>query len=220
MEVSLIHYLIIGYILLSMVLGAIIANRKGDLATRGAVIGFFSGLFGPIFMYLSHPIKARESDKNVWPENATIGVILNFIIVFAIVSVLGRILARFLILASIGNIVNAAILQSVIRRVGKIEIVYKETYWISFIVVIYASLVGYIGDKIIVGNFFSPVNLMISLALFILNFLILSTIFSAIKDPQKKQAIGLKRGCLISIVYLLIGLIITGIIFALVLLSI
>lgn len=73
------QFLLLSYIGVSMVLGGLIADKKGDFATRGAALSLFSGLFGLLFMYFASPSKAHEGDKTIWPNRAPEATVLNLI---------------------------------------------------------------------------------------------------------------------------------------------
>jgi hypothetical protein len=71
------QFFLLGYTVVSMVLGGLIADKKGDFATRGAAVSLFSGIFGILFMYFGPPSEAYEGDKTIWPKRAPEATILN-----------------------------------------------------------------------------------------------------------------------------------------------
>jgi hypothetical protein len=74
-------YIIIGYTVLSMIGGAVVARCKRDFASRGMSICMFSGVFGLLAMILSAPSRAREGEKSVWPDRAPEACVLNIVAV-------------------------------------------------------------------------------------------------------------------------------------------
>lgn len=77
-------YITILYTVVSMVAGAFIARFRKDYASRGAAISMFSGIFGPVFMWLSPNSKVREGDTAVWPDRSPEATVLNIILVLLI----------------------------------------------------------------------------------------------------------------------------------------
>ncbi len=74
-------YITIGYTLLSMALGAALALKKHDFASRGAAVSMFAGLFGPLFMLLEAPSQGREGGEEIWPARGPEAVVLNIVLV-------------------------------------------------------------------------------------------------------------------------------------------
>ena len=74
-------YITIAYTLVAMVVGGIVAAVKKDYPSRGVAVSMFAGLFGPLFMALDRPSKAREGESRVWPARGPEAVILNVVFV-------------------------------------------------------------------------------------------------------------------------------------------
>ncbi len=74
-------YITVAYTLVAMIAGAIVAGVKKDYPSRGSAVSMFAGLFGPLFMALDRPSKAREGESGVWPVRGPEAVILNVIFV-------------------------------------------------------------------------------------------------------------------------------------------
>ena len=74
-------YITIVYTLAAMIVGGIVAMAKKDYPSRGAAVSMFAGLFGPLFMALDRPSKAREGDSGIWPVRGPEAVIINVVLV-------------------------------------------------------------------------------------------------------------------------------------------
>lgn len=74
-------YITIGYTVVAMIVGGIVAAGKKDFAGRGVAVSMFAGLFGPLFMSLDRPSRARQGGGEVWPSRGPEAVILNVVLV-------------------------------------------------------------------------------------------------------------------------------------------
>ena len=67
--------LAVGLVVLPSLVGGWMAVRKNDFFSRGFILSLLSSWYGPIFIYLAPPSRAREGDRldqESWPLNGPI----------------------------------------------------------------------------------------------------------------------------------------------------